>query len=163
MDLTRTIIIGNCGSGKSWLGEQISAQKKIKYIDLDEINWMPGNYNIARSRDTAIALLRTQTECGHWIAEGIYGWLVQEFVQNATALIWMRLTEEECVSNIRQRGLRRGGTEAGLKELLDWTTSYQTRLGSSAYSGHLKIFNAFDGEKICIHNRDEASVFLSRS
>lgn len=38
MNLTRTLIIGNSGSGKSWLAERLASQLQIPWVDLDAIH-----------------------------------------------------------------------------------------------------------------------------
>lgn len=53
-DLTRTLIIGNSGSGKSWLAERIANRLGSVYVDLDLIHWLPGGYNAARPMDEAV-------------------------------------------------------------------------------------------------------------
>lgn len=76
---------------------------------MDSIHWLPGGYNATRERDDAVNLLRDSAKGDRWVIEGIYGSLVQEIRADSTPLIWLNLDEAECVDNIRQRGIRRGG------------------------------------------------------
>lgn len=91
--------------------------------------------------------------------EGIYGWLVDEVRQDATALVWLCIDEAECVANIRQRGLRRDGSAESFERLLGWAASYRTREGSSSYDGHRAIFERFAGDKIVLQSRDAVTAF----
>lgn len=47
MNLTKTIVIGNSGSGKSWLAERLANQLDAQWIDLNAIHWEPDGYNMA--------------------------------------------------------------------------------------------------------------------
>ena len=49
-DLRRVVIVGNAGSGKSWLAERLAHALSVTAIDLDLIHWLPGGYNAARER-----------------------------------------------------------------------------------------------------------------
>ncbi|NPE61243.1 hypothetical protein HLB27_09135 [Dickeya dadantii] len=138
--LRRTLIMGNSGSGKSWLAEQLAARLQAPAIDLDLINWEPGGYGQARERELVKAEARELAQAECWIMEGVYGWLMQEVVQQATALIWLDIPVDECLNNIRQRGLRRGGDEAALAELLRWAGEYRERQSNSSFSGHQRVF-----------------------
>lgn len=108
MDLSRTIILGNAGAGKSWLAERIARRLGTPCIDLDVLHWLAGGYNARRDREEAVGMLRQATLADRWVVEGIYGDLINEIQSDATVMIWLCLDEAECVTNIRQRGIRRG-------------------------------------------------------
>jgi len=48
-DLQRVLIIGNSGSGKSWLARQLAEKFATPATDLDNLNWEPGGYVKARA------------------------------------------------------------------------------------------------------------------
>ena len=162
MNLLRTLVVGNSGSGKSWLAERIADRMRSPYIDLDSIHWLPGGYNIARERDEAVQLLRDAVKPDRWVIEGIYGSLVTEISTNSTALIWLCFDEAECVENIRQRGIRRGGDAASFAALLDWASTYRIRQGASSYVGHQKLFEEYGADKQVLRSRDAVRTFLDR-
>ena len=161
MDLTRTIVIGNSGSGKSWLAERVAANLSVPWVDLDLIHWEPGGYDIARNSEQAMALAKRAAALDRWVIEGIYGWLVREVESNATALVWLCIDEAECVANIRNRGVRRGGSEGSFNALLQWAETYRTRKGSSSYSAHEAIFDNFFGPKRCLRDKSEVTAFVN--
>lgn len=163
MDLSRTIIIGNSGSGKSWLAERIAARLHAPWVDLDLLHWEPGGFNVSRGREDAIARVKAASVGDCWVIEGIYGQLVQEGVASATALVWLDVAESECVANIERRGLRRGGTKEAFVALLQWAGTYRARSGSSSYSAHERIFDDFRGEKVRLSSRDDATAFVHRA
>lgn len=43
--MKRTVIIGNSGSGKTFLARALAAGSGIPVIHLDEIFWQPGGFN----------------------------------------------------------------------------------------------------------------------
>jgi len=147
MDLKRTIVIGNSGSGKSWLAERVAANLSVPWVDLDLIHWEPGGYDIALNNEQAIALTKRAAALASWVIEVR---LVREAESDATALVWLCIEETGCVANIRNRGIRRGGREDSFSALLQWARSYRTRKGSSSYSTHKEIFGNFSGAKRCL-------------
>lgn len=161
MDLTRTIVIGNSGSGKSWLAEQIAKQLDAPWLDLDLIHWEPGGYKIARNREAATTLIKDAAISNSWVIEGVYGWLVNEIESKATALVWICVDEAECIANIRHRGVRGGGSDESFNSLLNWARSYRSREDSSSCSAHKRIFENFSGTKTCLSSKREVTAFTN--
>lgn len=159
MDLTRTIVIGNSGSGKSWLAERIARQLGAPWVDLDGIHWESGGYHVARNRELAITLVKNAAISNSWVIEGVYGWLVSEIASKATALVWLCIDEAECIAHIGQRGMRRGGDDESFNSLLNWARTYRSRGGSSSYSAHQGIFENFPGSKKCLSSTREVTEF----
>ena len=44
-NFNRILIIGNSGSGKSWLASQLSEKLQYKTIHFDKHFWEPGGFN----------------------------------------------------------------------------------------------------------------------
>ncbi|MGI4848455.1 MAG: adenylate kinase [Janthinobacterium lividum] len=162
MNLSRTIILGNSGSGKSWLAERLARHLGVSCIDLDFIYWLPGGFSAARDRGEAVQMLRQASTTARWMVEGIYGSLIDEILPDATALVWLCLDEAQCVANIRQRGMRRNATREAFAALLDWAQTYSTRQGSSSFSGHAAIFENFAGEKKILRSRSAVTAFAAQ-
>ncbi|MBE3803320.1 AAA family ATPase, partial [Vibrio parahaemolyticus] len=47
--MKKILIIGNSGSGKSWLSKQLSRKLQLQEVNLDSIVWESGGYNQKRS------------------------------------------------------------------------------------------------------------------
>jgi adenylate kinase family enzyme len=153
--LARTVILGNSGSGKSWLAEQLAQLLKSQAFDLDEIHWLPGSYQTRRDLSEARTAVRAVAAGDRWIIEGVYGSLVAEALPRATALVMLDVSDDECVSNIQTRGLRRGGDVESHQKLIAWVQEYRTRESPSSLSGHGALFEAFHGPKIRLRSREE--------
>ncbi|WLG45953.1 adenylate kinase [Pseudomonas sp. FP1740] len=161
LNLTRTLIIGNSGSGKSWLAKRLADHLQAPWTDLDLIHWVSDEHSIARPRAEALGMARVAASEERWVIEGVYGWMVSELVEQATALIWLCLEDEDCVNNIRQREAKRDEDDELLIALLEWAGSYRTREGSSGFAAHQRLFEGFSGSKLQLMNRAEVSVFVS--
>lgn len=162
MNRSRILIIGNSGSGKSWLAERLAQKYAGHHLDLDSVNWLESGYNEARERSEAIALTKSAASKENWVIEGIYGWLAREIATRATDLIWLCFDEQECMENIQRRGRRGNASEQSFSELLNWAHTYRLRTGSSSFSAHQEIFNDFHGARYLFKNRGEVATFLNR-
>ncbi|WP_207262111.1 adenylate kinase [Pseudomonas sp. GW101-3H06] len=161
MNLTRTLIIGNSGSGKSWLAQRLSEQLQLPWTDLDHIHWLCDEHSIARSRAEALGMARIAASEERWVIEGVYDWIVSELLPRATALIWLSVEDEECVANIRQREANRDENDELLIALLDWAGSYRARDGSSGFAAHQRLFDAFGGFKLQLMCRTDTTAFIT--
>jgi hypothetical protein len=87
--------------------------------------------------------------------------MISELVEQATALIWLCVEDEDCVSHIRQREAKRDEHDELLIALLEWAGSYRTREESSGFAAHQHLFEGFSGSKLQLMNRDEVTAFVS--
>jgi adenylate kinase family enzyme len=85
----RTVIIGNSGSGKSTLAEAIASLVHIPVIDLDLLHWEQDGYGAKRNEDVARQMALDVSNQRRWIIEGVFGWLAEVALPNATALVWL--------------------------------------------------------------------------
>ena len=156
MDLTRTLIIGNSGSGKSWLAQRLAERLQVPWTDLDRLHWLSDEHSIARPRAEALAMARIAAEQERWVIEGVYGWIASELLPRTTGLIWLSIADEVCVANIRQREVN---DDERLIALLEWAGSYRQRDGSSGYTAHQRLFDGFTGCRIQLMDRTEIADF----
>jgi adenylate kinase family enzyme len=158
MNLTRTLIIGNSGSGKSWLAQRLAEQLREPWTDLDRIHWLSDEHSIPRPRAEALAMARIAADEQRWVIEGVYGWIISEILHRATALIWLSIGDEECVTNIHQRETQ---DDERLVALLEWAGSYRKRDDSSGFAAHQRLFEGFTGSKIQLMDWKEITDFAS--
>jgi hypothetical protein len=159
--LRRTIILGNSGSGKSWLAARLAARLGVPALDLDTIHWIGPGYGTAREPDEARAMVTAAAEAAHWVIEGVYGWLADAALPRATCLVWLRPPVAECLDNLRHRGQQPGGDQAGFAALLDWAGAYDRRGTSSSQAGHAERFDHFPARKVTLRSRREMDGFLA--
>ncbi|MPR07520.1 DUF4440 domain-containing protein [Microvirga tunisiensis] len=74
----RTVIVGNGGSGKSWLAQRLAKILGVEAVDLDMIHWEPGCDTARRDQNAAGAMVREAAAADAWVIEGVYGCLAQE-------------------------------------------------------------------------------------
>ncbi|MDP9689582.1 UNVERIFIED_ORG: adenylate kinase family enzyme [Pseudomonas mohnii] len=158
MDLTRTLIIGNSGSGKSWLAQRLAERLQVPWTDLDRIHWLSDEHSIPRPRAEALAMARVAAEQERWVIEGVYGGIASELLPRTTTLIWLSVADEVCVANIRQREIN---DDERLIALLEWAGSYRQRDDSSGYTAHQRLFEGFTGTKMRLTDRTEITVFAT--
>ncbi|WP_273978012.1 hypothetical protein [Vibrio parahaemolyticus] len=78
--MKKILIIGNSGSGKSWLSKQLSRKLQLQEVNLDSIVWEPGGYNQKRSTgaiENEIASIKSQC---NWVVEGVFGALAEQLI-----------------------------------------------------------------------------------
>ncbi len=158
-DRLRTIIIGNSGSGKSWLAERLGDASAQRITDLDDVHWSPGGHDEKRDREAAIELAIAAARARSWIIEGVFGWLVQPIVHRATLLIWLDIPWLDCDRNLRSR--YRGEIDTpSFRELVAWARAYWERRTPSSYAGHKSIYESFEKSKIRLTSRNQVDEFI---
>lgn len=154
----RAIIIGNSGSGKTWVAQQLSDVLGQTAIDLGQVHWVQLP-NEKRDKKEAHELVTVATNAQTWILEGVYGWLVQPILSRATCLIWLDICWEECRRNLHSR--QKVGLETeSFRNLLIWASEYETRQTSSSLAGHKTIFEEFNRTKIRLRKREDVDRLL---
>ncbi len=160
-DLDRTLIIGNGGSGKTWLALRLGAALRRPAIHLDDLRWEPGNYGVARDNQLVVDEVMLAGQADRWLMEGVYGWLAKAVLHRATTLVWIDLPEAECIANVRARGIQGGGSAEAFEALLTWISEYRIRTNSSCFAAHSQMFEAFTGNKAQLRSRAEMDALLA--
>ncbi len=161
----RTVIIGNSGSGKSWLARKL-ATDDTEVIHLDDLFWMPGGFDRKRNKEEVNQLISNSKFHSKWIAEGVFGELAEQYFDIAQALIWLNLPWDLCHSRLEQRGseskrhLGREQSKEDLQKLLEWASRYYERTDMRSHNGHQCLFASFQGEKIQLKTGNEVDVYL---
>ena len=160
--LERTIIMGNSGSGKSWLAGRLGSALGLPTTDLDEFHWLSGRYDQKREKGEAIQLACAAASGREWIVEGVYGWLVEPIADRATFLVWLDLSWDDCYGNLKKR--YRGKKDSrSFRDLVAWAEDYWNRQTPSSFSGHKAIFESFSGPRARLRTRRSVVEFLRRT
>jgi len=149
----RIVIIGNSGSGKSWLSERLAGALGVKFVDLDRIHWIGDGHGNKREPSVAIEMVSEISRGPTWVVEGVYGWLAEVAAKQATTLIWLDVPWKECEEGLLKRGFRRSDTKEGFRDLLSWAGDYWRRQGSSSFEGHLRLYQSFTRKRYRLQSR----------
>jgi hypothetical protein len=131
-------------------------------VDLDEVHWLPGGFNVRQEPATAVEMVRAKAAEDRWVIEGVYGWLANVALPRATSLVWLDVPIEECIANVKARGLRRGGDDAALAALIAFVGDYATRTNANSRTAHEQAFNAFAKNKVRVATREDMAKVLSQ-
>ncbi len=161
--LRRVAIMGNGGSGKTWLARRLSLALDRAPVHLDDVHWQPGPHGIARDKAIVIEEVRQLSLTSRWLIEGVYGWLINVILPRTTMLVFLDLPEDECIASIRARGKQRGESDESFEELIDWVSKYRERRNNwSSFESHIRMFEEFPNEKVRLGSRTEIIEYLDR-
>ncbi|OME76515.1 hypothetical protein BK120_28865 [Paenibacillus sp. FSL A5-0031] len=83
-------IIGEVGSGKTYLAEKLSKQLDINYYQLDNVVWRRGEESDTRnSQEVRDAILGDIVNQEKWIIEGVHYKWVQRCFESADIIIYL--------------------------------------------------------------------------
>lgn len=158
----KTIIIGNSGSGKTWLAAKMAKKDGLPVVHLDDLFWEPGGFDKKRSKETVLRLVEESRAAHSWIVEGVFGELAELYMDQSDLLVWLDIEWDICRKRLLERGseskkhMSREQSAEGLRKLVEWASHYYDRSGFCSHSGHRELFDRFRGRKI--HARSVAEV-----
>ncbi|MEZ9437633.1 P-loop NTPase family protein [Vibrio atlanticus] len=164
--MKKIIIIGNSGSGKSWLSKQLSQKLQLQEVNLDSVVWESGGYNQKRSTEAIeneISSIKSQC---NWVVEGVFGALAEQLIVSADMLLFLDLEWSECESSLHARGsesfkqLNEEQAEKNFRELLKWASEYSVRESKSSRQFHQHLYNDFHSTKIRFTTRSQVNDFV---
>ncbi|MEX1248048.1 MAG: hypothetical protein WEA61_06155 [Anaerolineales bacterium] len=161
----RVIIIGNSGSGKTFLANKISPFAG-EVFHLDEFFWQPGGFNKKRPQDAIAQELLAVSKLERWVVEGVYGELVEFFVEKAACLIWLDMDWEVCRKNLLHRGsesskqLDSETARINFLALIDWASKYWERTNPRSYLGHQQLYDRFPRSKYRLKSKGDLNTFV---
>jgi adenylate kinase family enzyme len=85
----RVMIVGQPGSGKSWLASELAGRLGLPLYHMDHIHWQPGWVARPEAEKTALAQEIEAQEA--WVFEGNYSPTVAHRVARADLVIWLDL------------------------------------------------------------------------
>jgi adenylate kinase family enzyme len=158
----KTVIVGNSGSGKTWLANRLAVDAGCEVVHLDDLFWEPGGFDCKRNPADVERLIATTKSLDQWIVEGVFGELAERYLDDASCIIWLDIAWDTCKARLERRGseskrhLGREQSEDGLRRLIGWAASYDSRTDLRSHSGHKEMFDNFPGRRIYLST--EASV-----
>lgn len=163
--MQRILIIGNSGSGKSWLARHLQTICKQELISLDDVIWQPGGFNIKRSEADVEQRLQDIAGQPRWIVEGVFGRLAERLIDAADVLIYLDMPWAVCEQSLLARGsesskqLDAAQAEINFQELLCWAEGYYQRSSKSSQYFHQSLYLQFKGQKYLLQSRESVAKF----
>ncbi len=163
----RIIIVGNSGSGKTWLANNLARVYGCQVIHLDHVFWESGGFDKKRSPEVVTEMINESKKGESWIAEGVFGDLAGKFSERGQCFIWLDIDWPICRDRLLMRGseskthMGRKESEEGFRELLEWASLYYQRKNARSYEGHMKLINDFHGEKVILASEFDVISFVN--
>ena len=89
-----------------------------------------------------------------WVIEGCYADLIELAAPNASDLIFLNLSVDDCIANARSRPWEphkypsKEAQDRNLTMLIDWIKSYPDREDTCSLQRHIALYESFDGKKV---------------
>ncbi|MGL6004093.1 AAA family ATPase [Aeromonas sobria] len=166
--MKRMLIIGNSGSGKSWLAAQLAELLTIHEVNLDTIVWQPGGFNQKRPQHEIDHAIQTLAQEPSWVVEGVFGALAEQLLDAADTLLFLDLDWSVCRDSLLLRGSQSArqrdamAAEENFQKLLVWASEYQQRASKSSRQFHRELFDRFPNDKHHFTTRAEVNSYLTQ-
>jgi len=159
-------ILGNSGSGKSWLANKISNESS-PVLHLDLVHF--ADLQTKARRDDAGRTDMLEKFCASsesWVMEGVFGEYIQRNHLLATAVIWLDIPWEICRERILARGGNHGAVDTPESQikLLKFAKGYFTRTDARSEVGHrIIVEEASQAGRMVLRlkSEKEVGVFLT--
>jgi adenylate kinase family enzyme len=164
----RMLVVGNSGSGKSYVARRVSEALGLHCVHLDQIFWKPGGCSEKRPVDEVLTELDRIRAGRSWVVEGTFGDLVERCIPDATDFIFLDLTPEECEKNLRTRGFepeKWADPELGRSKfegLIAWAKDYRNRTDRFSRPFHSRLYESFERNRLHFKSSAEVTAWLAR-
>lgn len=152
--MSKILVFGNSGSGKSTFSRYVAGKLGLAHLDLDVLAWLPTSppqrMSIEESRERIQEFI-----AGHesWVVEGCYTDLLELLKHEASEVVFMDLSIEQCIANARNRPWEphkyesKEAQDANLDMLINWIKDYRVRSDTFSYESHRRFYASFQGKK----------------
>lgn len=152
--MSRVLVFGNSGSGKSTFARALAAREGLSHLDLDTIVWEAERIAVQRPMSAILASLEEFLAANEaWVIEGCYGELVEATATRCTELVFLNPGRDACLENNRRRPWEPHkyatpeAQDAMLAALQEWVAAYYTRDDAWSLRYHRRVFDAHPGPK----------------
>lgn len=149
----RLLILGNSGSGKSFLARRLAAERGLPHLDLDTLVWESGEIAIGRPVEAVEGDLAAFAAGERWVIEGCYEGYLELALPRCTEFLYLDPGLEACLENTRRRPWEPhkyadpADQERMLPMLLGWVAAHYQRDDAWSHAAHLRTFEAHGGPK----------------
>lgn len=103
------VILGTCGSGKTYWAKAVSEKLGIDHIELDAINHQAGwNSLDEKNSDEFLRLVESRVEADDWVVDGNYASTREIVFPRATHIVWLNFPARIFFPRVVRRSLIRG-------------------------------------------------------
>lgn len=153
--MTRLVVFGNSGSGKSTYAVRRCAASGDAHLDLDAVAWLPAAPEPTRRpvAEASTVLLDFANTHTHWVIEGCYAELLTMVLPYASEMVFLNPGVQTCIDNARQRPWEphkyadASAQDANLQMLIEWIRGYPQRDDDCSLHAHRQLFDGFVGPK----------------
>ncbi len=152
--LRKILIFGNSGSGKTTLAKKLAKSNNLSHLDLDTVAWMPSvKPERAPISESQSKLIEFMKESDNWVIEGCYTNLLELVCHDASEIIFMNLSVNQCIENSKTRPWEphkyesKEAQDKNLEMLINWIRDYTIREDVFSYKSHMGFYEKFSGRK----------------
>ncbi len=80
-------IVGTSGAGKSSLARALAKKKNLRYVELDDLHFLPGW--IERPDEDFVVDVEKAIQQDNWVVCGNYGIVTKSIMEKADQIIWL--------------------------------------------------------------------------
>ena len=172
---TRIVIIGCCGSGKTYLARRMAERLGYSIMSLDQIVYErpedrnpDGSLKRMRRREAGkvAEMLNDFLNNRCWVLEGIYGDLIGKALKTADLLLWTDREKNFCIQSVETRNLKmneqygRSLSDEQMQKVLGQIEKYADSGSSVGRARHQSLFHGFEGERRRLTSFGEVDGFL---
>jgi adenylate kinase family enzyme len=160
MQMKKTLIFGNSGSGKSTFAKKLNNDYDLSHLDLDTLAWRtstpPQRKSLAESEEELFNFIQSNE---NWVIEGGYTDLLEMVAPHASEVIFLNLAIDNCITNAKSRPWEphkyesKQAQDENLDMLIGWIADYYERQDTFSMQAHHEFYEKFPGEKMMLtHN-----------
>ena len=110
--MNRIVVIGSSCSGKSTFSQLLANKKKVEYIELDQLHWLP-NWE-ERPDEEFRVLVSEAVSSDSWVVDGNYSVARDILWPRATKIIWLNHSFRLVLYRSITRSIQRAATKKKL-------------------------------------------------
>ena len=148
------------------MASQLAEKLNIPVIHFDKHFWEPGGFNRKRDKLIVFQEIRDLSKNQNWIMEGVFGELAEIALEEATLVLFLDKSWEECQEALFSRGsesskqLDPAQAEESFRQLIEWAKQYWDRTDLRSQIGHRSLLEKAPCKKLIVKTRAEMKEII---